>query len=300
MTKDFRFARSWLFVPGDSQRKLAKCWSSGADAIIVDLEDSVTTENKAVARATAAEAIRNARAAGVTSAIVVRLNALQTGLAEEDIVATIGAGADGYVAPKVARASDVVEFARLLEGAEAPGVEPAALIPIATEVPEAIFGLREIALAHRRVGGIFWGMEDLGVEVGARRTRHDNGEILEAFKVVRSLALFAASAARIACVDTPFIDIANAEGLAKEAAEASWTGFSGKLAIHPSQVEPINVAFSPSPGEIEDARAILRMSREGEGAAFRYKGRMIDAPHLATAERLLDRLDKSPTRSSGP
>jgi citrate lyase subunit beta/citryl-CoA lyase len=293
MTKDFRLARSWLFVPGDSQRKLAKCWSSGADVIIVDLEDSVTADNKAAARETAAEAIRNARAEGVTTAIVVRLNALQTGLAERDISATVGAGADGYVVPKVAGASDVTEFARMLESAEAPGARPMALIPIATELPEAIFHLREIALAHPRVGAMFWGMEDLGVEVGARRTRHDNGDILEAFKTVRSLAMFAASAAGIACVDTPFIDIANGEQLKREATEASWMGFSGKLAIHPSQVEPINAAFSPSVEEMDDARAILRMSREGGGAAFRYKGRMIDTPHLAAAARLLGRMEKT-------
>lgn len=293
LTKDFRFARSWLFVPGDSERKLAKCWSSGADAIIIDLEDSVTAENKAVARSTAAQAIRDARAAGVATTIVVRLNALQTGLTEDDIAATIDAGADGYVAPKIARASDVVEFARMLTGAEASGTGPAALIPIATEVPEAIFRLYEIAQAHERVAGIFWGMEDLGAELASRRTRYPNGKILDAFKTVRSLALFAAAAAGIACVDTPFVDMSNTDGLAKEAIEASWMGFSGKLAIHPSQVQPINTAFSPSPEEVEEAQAILEMSRDGGGAAFRYKGRMIDTPHLAAAERLLATMNRS-------
>ncbi len=291
--KDFRFARSWLFVPGDSERKLAKCWSSGADAIIIDLEDSVTAENKALARITTAEAIRQARASGVTTTIVIRLNALQTGLVSDDIVATIRAGADGFVAPKVANAADVETFAQLLDRAEVQGQEQSAIIPIATEVPEAIFRLDEIARAHERVRGLFWGMEDLGAEVGARRTRRDDGEILDAFKTVRSLAMFAAASAGIACVDTPFVDIANADGLTKEATEASWMGFSGKLAIHPAQVEPINVAFSPSPEEIEDALTILRMSREGGGAAFRYKGKMVDTPHLTAAERLLARLDQT-------
>ena len=291
--KDFRFARSWLFVPGDSERKLAKCWSSGADAIIVDLEDSVAAENKALARITAAAAIRQARESGVTATIVVRLNALQTGLTCDDIAATIGAGADGYVAPKVASTSDVRTFAEILDRHEASGGNEAALIPIATEVPEAIFRLNEIAQAHERVRGLFWGMEDLGAEVGARRTRRDDGEILEAFRMVRSLSMFAAASAGIACVDTPFIDIANADGLAKEATEASWMGFSGKLAIHPAQVEAINAAFSPSPEEIEDALTILRMSREGGGAAFRYKGRMVDTPHLTAAERLLAKLGQT-------
>lgn len=291
--KDFRFARSWLFVPGDSERKLAKCWSSGADAIIVDLEDSVTAENKSAARSSAAHAIRQARIAGVSKPIVVRLNALQTGLTEDDIAATIGAGADGYVVPKVANASDVAEVARILAAAETSAHEPMALIPIATEVPEAIFRLHEIARAHERVTGIFWGMEDLGTEIAARRTRRPNGEILEPFRTVRSLALFAAAAAGIACVDTPYVDMADADGLGREATEASWVGFSGKLAIHPSQVAVINDAFSPSSEEMEEARTLLRISREGGGAAFRYNGRMIDTPHLAAAERLLARVSRS-------
>jgi len=287
--KDLRSCRSWLFVPGDSERKIAKCWSSGADAIILDLEDSVLPENKAAARSTTADAIRQARANDITTTIVVRLNSLQTGLAAGDIAATIAAAPDGYVAPKVAGAADVLEFARLMDDAGASGHGSPSLIPIATEVPEAIFKLAEIASAHERIGGILWGMEDLGTEIGARRTRHPNGDILDAFKTVRSLALFAGSAAGIACVDTPFVDISNADGLVREAREASWMGFSGKLAIHPSQVAAINDAFSPSPEDIEEAREILDMSRGGGGAAFRYKGRMIDTPHLAAAERLLAR-----------
>ena len=288
--KDLSFARSWLFVPGDSERKLAKCWSSGADAIIIDLEDSVTAGNKALARATTAQAIRKARSDGIASTIVVRINAWQTGLLEDDIAAISGAGPDGSVVPKVARASDLASIAVLLDRIEPAASTRASLIPIATELPEAIFRLPEIATAHERVRALFWGMEDLGVEVGARRTRRADGEILEAFRMVRSLALFAAAAAGIACVDTPFVDIANADGLASEAQEASWVGFSGKLAIHPSQVDAINAAFSPSAEEVEEARAILAMSRDGGGAAFRYAGRMIDTPHLNAAERLLSRL----------
>jgi citrate lyase subunit beta/citryl-CoA lyase len=296
--KDLRSCRSWLFVPGDSERKIARCWSSGADAIILDLEDSVLPENKASARATTAAAIRQARANNIATIILVRLNALQTGLTEDDIAATITAAPDGYVAPKVAGASDVREFARLIGDAEMPG-QMSSLIPIATEVPEAIFKLAEIAKADERVGGILWGMEDLGTEIGARRTRQPNGDILEPFKTARSLALFAGSAAGIACVDTPFVDISNAHGLAREAMEASWMGFSGKLAIHPSQIASINDAFSPSPEDLEEAQAILDLSRSGGGAAFRYKGRMIDTPHLAAAERLLARPRHARHETSG-
>lgn len=290
---DFRSLRSWMFVPGDSERKLARCWSSAADAIIVDLEDSVTADNKVAARTIAAEAIRQAKADGVTAAIFIRLNALPTGLAEGDVVATIGSGPDGYVVPKVAGPADVASYAALLARAEAPGAKRTALIPIATELPEAIFRLREIAHAHERVSGLFWGMEDLGTELSSRRTRSPNGEMLEAFRMVRSLALFAAASAGIACVDTPFVDFSNAEGLMKEATEASWMGYTGKLAIHPSQVDAINDAMSPTPEEIEEARTILRMSRDGGGAAFRHNGRMVDTPHLAAAERLLARIDRT-------
>jgi citrate lyase subunit beta/citryl-CoA lyase len=288
--RDLRGARSWLFVPGDSERKLTKCWDSGADAIIIDLEDSVLPENKAGARKTAAAAIGQARERGVTATILIRLNATQSGLNEQDISETIYAAPDAYVVPKVSNAADIRDVARLVERAEGASARPS-LVPIATETPEAIFRLHEIASAHERVSGILWGMEDLGAEIGARRTRRDNGEMLDAFKMVRSLALFAGAAARIACVDTPFIDIADTDGLTEEATEASWMGFTGKLAIHPAQVPIINAAFSPSAEEIEDARTILGLSRQGGGAAFRHKGKMVDTPHLTAAARLLARIE---------
>lgn len=280
-------ARSWLFVPGNSERKLAACWASGADAVVVDLEDSVPAEEKAAARMAAAAAIRASRARGEARTIVLRTNALQTGLAEDDVAATIDSGLDGFVVPKVAGPADVSTFAGLVDRHAVARHTEIGIIPIATEVPRAIFDLPGIATAHRRVGGLFWGMEDLGVEVGARRTRRDDGEILDAFKTVRSLALFAAAAAGIACVDTPVVDMGNAACLAREAEEASWMGFSGKLAIHPAQLAAINAAFSPTAAEREDAEAILRLSAEGGGAAFRYKGRMVDTPHLTAAAKLL-------------
>ena len=280
-------ARSWLFVPGNSERKLAACWASGADAVVVDLEDSVPAEEKAAARMAAAAAIAASRARGEARTIVLRTNALQTGLAEDDVAATIDSGLDGFVVPKVGGPADVSTFAGLVDRHAVARHTEIGIIPIATEVPRAIFDLPGIATAHRRVGGLFWGMEDLGVEAGARRTRRDDGEILDAFKTVRSLALFAAAAAGIACVDTPVVDMGNAACLAREAEEASWMGFSGKLAIHPAQLAAINAAFSPTAAEREDAEAILRLSAEGGGAAFRYKGRMVDTPHLTAAAKLL-------------
>jgi citrate lyase subunit beta / citryl-CoA lyase len=296
MTEDFRHARSWLFVPGDSDRKLAKCWSYGADVIIVDLEDAVMPENKAVARALVSDAIQKARAAGQVARVVIRLNALQTGLAEDDIAATISSAPDGYVVPKVADAAEVAEVAGLVERAESRvgSLKEISIFPIATELPIAIFRLEAIARAHKRVKGIFWGMEDLGAELGALNTRGNDSRILPAFELVRSLSLFAASAAGVASVDTPFVDFSNSDGLIREANDARAIGYSGKLAIHPVQVPLINAAFSPSEEELEEARMILELSRNGGGAAFRYKGRMVDTPHLVAAERLLARAKMMP------
>ena len=291
MTVDIPAIRSWLFVPGDSERKIARCWESGADALIFDLEDSVSAEAKPAARELVAGALRN-RGAG-KPACVVRVNALGTGLAGTDIEQTIAGRPAAYVVPKVGSAADVAAVASLLDRCEAEaGIDPGTtrIIPIATETPGAVFRLDEIARADRRNAALMWGMEDLAVELAARATRTEAGEILDVFKTVRSLALLAGAAAGIGIVDTPMTDIGALDRLADEASEAARMGFTGKLAIHPSQVEPINRAFTPSDTEIADAEEILRLSREGSGSAFRYKGRMIDTPHLVAARRLLARL----------
>lgn len=291
MTADFRAARSWLFVPGDSERKIAKCWESGADALIFDLEDSVSADAKPAARALVAETLR--RRTSNAPLCVIRINALATGLALSDIEETIGSRPAAYVVPKANSAADVAVIAELLEVAErAAGIAPAAtrILPIATETPGAIFRLDEIASAHARNAALLWGMEDLAVELAARATRTGTGGILDVFKTVRSLALLAGAAAGIGIIDTPMTDIGALDRLAEEASEAAHMGFTGKLAIHPSQVEPINRAFTPSDEEIADAEEILRLSKDGGGSAFRFKGRMIDTPHLVAAERLLARM----------
>lgn len=290
MTAEIRAARSWLFVPGDSERKIARCRESGADALIFDLEDSVSAEAKPAARALVAETLRGRTLSIDDPLCVIRINALGTGLAQSDIEATIAGRPAAYVVPKVGSAADVIAIAEILESHEARvGIAPGItrIIPIATETPGAIFRLVDIAGAHPRNAALMWGMEDLAVELAARATRTATGELLDVFKTVRALALLAGAAAGIGIIDTPMTDIGALDRLEDEALDAARMGFTGKLAIHPWQVEPINRAFTPSQDEIADAREILRLSREGGGSAFRFKGRMIDTPHLVAAERLL-------------
>lgn len=291
MITDLRSARSWLFVPGDSERKIAKCRESGADALIFDLEDSVSAEAKPTARKLVAATLGN-RPVGAPLCVI-RINALGTGLAEQDIAETIASRPAAYVVPKANSADDVLAIAELIDRGESLSDIPSGttrILPIATETPGAIFKLDDIARAHARNAALLWGMEDLAVELAARATRTGSGDILDVFKTVRSLALLAGAAAGIGIIDTPMTDINALDRLADEASEAARMGFTGKLAIHPSQVEPINRAFTPSVEEIADAEEILRLSREGGGSAFRFKGRMIDTPHLVAAERLLARL----------
>lgn len=288
MSTSLASLRSWLFVPGDSARKIARCWDSGADALIFDLEDSVTAEAKPTARRLVAETL--AARSPDSPSCVVRINALGTGLAHADIAETLLGRPDAYVVPKANSAADVIAIAGILNNGEAAaGIERGAtrIIPIATETPGAVLRLEEIARADLRVAALMWGMEDLAVELSARSTRTDAGTLLDVFRTVRSLALLAGASAGVGVIDTPMTDIAALERLSVEAVEAACMGFTGKLAIHPSQVEPINRAFTPSDEEMADAREILLLSRDGGGAAFRYKGRMIDTPHLAAAQKLL-------------
>lgn len=283
-------SRSWLFVPGDSTRKIARCWESGTDALIFDLEDSVAADDKRMARQIVAETLAGRSPNG--PACVVRINGLGTGLSQADIAETLHGRPDAYIVPKANSAADVLAIADILTQREAAaGIRQGAtsIIPIVTETPAAVLRMEETVRADPRVVALMWGMEDLAVELAARATRTPAGTILDVFKTVRSLALLAGAAAGIGIIDTPMTDIAALERLSEEAIEAAFMGFTGKLAIHPSQVKPINQAFTPSDQELAEAQEILLQSQQGGGSAFRYKGRMIDTPHLLAAQKLLAR-----------
>jgi len=284
--------RSWLFIPADDPRKLAKIGTCGADAVILDLEDSVVPARKAEARALALEAMNGARDG---PELWVRVNPLGD-LADHDLAAIMPGAPDGVVLPKCASAVDVATLAKRLEARELlearlayPQRGPTRILPIATETPAALFGLGSYAEApSSRLAGLTWGAEDLSAAVGAETNRAPDGGYTDLCRLARALCLAGAAAAGVAAIETVYPDLSDAEGLAAYAAQGRREGFSGMLAIHPAQVETINRAFTPSAEAVEQARRIVALFEASPDAGvLAMDGRMLDAPHLAQARRIL-------------
>jgi citrate lyase subunit beta/citryl-CoA lyase len=284
--------RSLLFVPGDSERKLAKALSSGADVVIVDLEDSVAAENKAAARAVASAFLGSVPRQGAPR-LYVRVNELGSGLLKVDLAAVMAARPDGVMLPKCNAGVDVVELAAMLRVAEAAhGIADGAtaIIPLITETPAGVLAAASYGNPHPRLAGLTWGAEDLSAAIGASATRDSHGRYTDVFRIARALTILAASAAGVAAIDTVFVNFRDASGLRKECQEAARDGFTGKLAIHPDQVPIINVGFTPSVQAIEEATAIIKAFADaGMAGVVSIDGKMYDRPHLRRAERLLAR-----------
>ena len=278
--------RSFLFVPGDSERKLEKALAAGADALIVDLEDAVAAEARPAAR----ELTREYVASG--DDIWVRINPICSEDAAADLEAVMPAAPAGIFLPKPRNADDVMKLANMIAEAETRhGLEPGStlILPLVTETPQSLFALGSYTGCSDRLAGMSWGAEDLSAAIGATRNRDENGDWLPPYELARSLCLFAAAAAEVPAIDTVFTDFRNAEGLAGYAAEARRDGFSGMLAIHPAQVEAINAAFQPSAEEIEHAERIVALFEANPGAGtFGMDGRMIDRPHHVQALWILE------------
>jgi citrate lyase subunit beta/citryl-CoA lyase len=272
--------RSLLFVPGDRPERFPKAAASGADALILDLEDSVASEAKAAAREAIVAWLRSAPA--VPS--LVRINPLDSDHVDADLRAIVEARPAGIVLPKAEGQGSV---ARLLElaGADCPPI-----LPIATETPAAIFALGSYRAYADRLVGLTWGAEDLPAAIGAASSREEDGRYTPPYEMVRALTLFGAHAAGIAAIETVYPNIADSEGLAAYVARGRRDGFTGMMAIHPSQVEAINRGFSPSEAEIAQARAIVALFAAHPGVgALKLDGKMVDRPHLKQAEALLAR-----------
>ena len=284
--------RSLLFVPGDSERKFAKALASRADALILDLEDSVAPANKEGARKTVRDAIHEARRKKTRPRIYVRVNPLGSGLLEADLDAVTPARPDGIMLPKSRGGQDVMQLSTKLAVREAESDLPdgeIAILPIATESAAALFNMGSYAGASRRLSALTWGAEDLSADVGASTNRLNDGAYTDPYRLARALALFAATAAEVAPIDTVFVNFRDLAGLASECAAARRDGFGGKLAIHPDQVATINEAFTPSAEAIARARAIIEAFRANPGAGvLGLDGEMIDRPHIKRAERLLE------------
>jgi citrate lyase subunit beta/citryl-CoA lyase len=284
--------RSLLFVPGDDAKKLGKALGSGADAIILDLEDSVSAARKSAARDVTSAFLAENRGSGGPRRFV-RINPLASGLALADLAAVIGARPDGIVLPKAAGAEDVRALDHYLAALEARENLPAgaiAILPIAPETAAAIFTFASYADVSARLCGIMWGCEDLAADVGALANRGPDGTHLEPFRLARSLCLYGAAAAGVIAVDTVFTDFRDAAGLEREAREAALCGFAAKAAIHPAQVAAINAAFTPDAVAIAWAhRVVAAFDGQPDAGVVAIDGKMIDRPHLRAAQRILDR-----------
>jgi len=280
-------SRSYLFVPADSERKLARAADVGADALILDLEDSVAAAARPVARELAAGYLKG------RDNIWVRINPIDSGDAEADLATVLVAEPAGIVLPKPRSAADVDLLASQLDALEkAHGITAGQtkIMAICTERPEALFTLGSHVGASSRLVAMSWGAEDLSAALGASASRDDAGNWLPTYELARSLALCAAAAAEVAAIDTVYTDFRDTKGLAKYAANARRDGFSGMLAIHPAQVDIINRAFVPTAAEIERATRIVELFADNPDAgALGMDGEMIDRPHLLQARRLLQR-----------
>ena len=275
--------RSLLFVPGDRPERFAKAAASGADALILDLEDSVTAAAKPAARDAVAAQLCEPRGA---VRLFVRVNPLDTTLCAEDIAALHGLAPDAIVLPKAEGAPSVRDLAQRLAAAEI----DAPILPIATETSAAIFSLGSYATAGVPLAGITWGAEDLPAAIGATTSREDDGRYTPPYEMARSLTLFAAHAAGVAAIDTVYPAFRDLDGLTAYARRAARDGFTGMMAIHPTQVAAINAAFTPSAEQVEAARRILAaFAAAPDAGALQVDGRMVDAPHRKQAQRLLDR-----------
>lgn len=268
--------RSLLFVPGDRPERIDRALSLGADALILDLEDAVASSAKDAARAAVASALATA---GRPVPLFVRINPLDSGMLAADLAAV--RGADAIVLPKAAGAASV----RALDEASS-GVAP--VLPIATETPAAIFTLSSYAEVAARLIGLTWGAEDLPAAIGATTSREENGRYTPPYEMARGLALFAAHAAGVPAIDTVFPAFRDLDGLPVYSGRAARDGFTGMMAIHPNQVPVINAAFTPSDAALAHARAVIAAFNANPGAgALQLDGKMIDAPHLKQARRII-------------
>ena len=283
--------RSLLFTPGDSERKLAKGPSSGADVILIDLEDAVAGDAKAGARDMVAEFLARQGARPAAPSIYIRINSLETEWGQADIEAVMPAGPNGIMLPKARSYCDVERLAAMLEAEEKRSGLPAgrtSILVIAPEIPEAVLNMASFGKCGPRVTGITWGSEDLATGLGARTSRDDQKCYRAPMELARTLCLCAGSAAGIHAIDTVYPDFRDLDGLKRDAERAAADGFSGKLAIHPDQVPVINAAFTPGGDEVERARKIIEAFKADPGAGvITLEGSMIDRPHLIHAQKLL-------------
>ena len=271
--------RSLLFIPGGSPKMMAKAASSGADVVIFDLEDAVHPSQKEASRPLVAAALAEGRESGPLR--YVRVNALDTPWCEGDLQAVLPAGPDGIVLPKVFGPEDLAHLGTLIDRWELPPkARTTRTIAVCTETPQATLSLAARSWKHPRLAGLLWGGEDLSAAIGATANRDDEGRYTAPFALARSLCLLAAHAAGVAAIDAVFTDFRDSDALAKETDAARRDGFTAKAAIHPAQVGIINGLW---------AERVVGAFEAADSGVVALDGKMLDAPHLAQARRVLSR-----------
>ena len=285
--------RSLLFVPADDAKKLDKAMACSADALILDLEDSISAQGKAQARMRAAAFIGEAGKVAQRPRLLVRINGFATGLADADLDAVVPARPDAIMLPKAQGGPDVVRADAKLSAREAIAGLPDGsirIVAIATETATALFLAGTYGGASARLEGLTWGAEDLSAELGAETNRDGEGRFLDPYRLARALCLAGAAAARVQAIDTVAVDFRNAAALRQESEEARRDGFTGKMAIHPAQVPIINEVFTPSAAALAEARAVIAaLAANPDRGTVGIDGVMYDRPHLERARQLLAR-----------
>jgi len=285
--------RSLLFVPADGGAKLDKALASGADAVIVDLEDSIAPDRKAQARASAAAFLKTAVTRASRPRLLVRVNAIATGLIDEDLDAVVPARPDAILLPKAEGGASIIHADAKLAAREAiAGLNDGhiKIVAQAIETAAGLFAAGNIRGASGRLIGLTWGPEDISAEIGAEANRDAQGLLTEPYRLARSVCLYAAAAAVVAAIETVYVDFRNLEGLKRDTEHARRDGFVGRLAIHPAQVPVINEVFTPTTDAIARAQAIVDAFATVPGAGVvAIEGKMYDRPHLARAQALLAR-----------
>jgi citrate lyase subunit beta/citryl-CoA lyase len=284
--------RSLLFVPGDSIKKLDKGMTSGADALIVDLEDSISPDGKTGARDTALSFLKEAGKSQTRPRLLVRVNGLDTGLTDADLDAIVAGRPDAIMLPKAAGGVSVTHLDAKLTAREAVNGLPdggIGIVALATETAASMFVTGTYGGSSPRLTGLTWGAEDLSAELGAEANRDADGRFLDPYRLARVLCLAGAAAAGVQAIDTVYVDFRNDAGLRRECEEARRDGFTAKLAIHPGQVAAINEVFTPTPGMIAHAKRIVdAFAASPSTGVVGIDGKMYDRPHLVRAQALLE------------
>ncbi len=287
-----RLRRAVHFVPGGNEKMLNKSLALNADSLVLDLEDAVTPENKDSARQTVTEWLKDVPFGAKER--MVRINPLDTPWGIKDLEMTMRGKPDSYLIPKVNARDNLLKIDSVISGMERElgfREREVQLIVLATETPQGLLNIREFGSCPR-VDALSWGAEDLSAAIGARRNRSDDGKFLEVFRYARIMTLLSATAAGVQPIDTVFVDIKDDIGLREECVEGAWMGFTGKITIHPNQIEPVNEVFTPSSEEVLECQELLSAFEENQKAgkmAFSFRGQMVDVPHLMRARIILER-----------